>query len=89
MMSRLFQAIAVQMGWTTDYSPARPAPSRGSLPLSAVAAPAGRATIEKTAGQGGRRRSLLHLSQAGVGDGLWTARVLASKARPGRLARRD
>jgi tetratricopeptide (TPR) repeat protein len=61
LLSRLFQASAIQLGWAIDYSLAGAAASRGSLAMSATVAAAGTATIEQASGRDGRRRSLLHL----------------------------
>jgi hypothetical protein len=61
LVSRLFQASAVQLGWAADYSPAGSAGSRGSLARPVVAAAAGTATIQRASGIDGRRHSLLHL----------------------------
>jgi tetratricopeptide (TPR) repeat protein len=61
LLSRLFHASAVQLGWAADYSLAGPAASRGSLALSAATTGTRTVTIEQAAGHDGRRRSLLHL----------------------------
>jgi tetratricopeptide (TPR) repeat protein len=63
LVSRLFRASAVQLGWAADYSPARPAASRGTLAASgAVAALSGPQPARQYAVQDGtRRRALLHL----------------------------
>ena len=61
LLSRLFHASPVQLGWAADYSLAAPAVSRSSFAASATATAARTATIEPAAGHVGRRRSLLHL----------------------------
>jgi hypothetical protein len=61
LVSRLFHASAVHLGWATDYSRTGTNGVRGSLALSAAAAPARTAVIERAGEHDGRRRSLLHL----------------------------
>ena len=61
LVSRLFHASPVHLGWAADYSSNGATRTRGSVALMAAAAPARTAVIEKAGGHDGRRRSLLHL----------------------------
>jgi tetratricopeptide (TPR) repeat protein len=62
LLSRLFHASPVRLGWAADYAPAGPAGSRGSLAVSRARVPEGPALVQQAAGPDGRRgRSLLHL----------------------------
>ena len=62
LLSRLFQASPVRLGWAADYAPAGPAASRSGLGLSRTRAFAGTSVVDQVAGYDGRRmRSLLHL----------------------------
>ena len=50
LLSRLFQASPVRLGWAADYAPAGPAASRSGLGLSRTRAFAGTSVVDQVAG---------------------------------------
>ncbi|MGA2829205.1 MAG: tetratricopeptide repeat protein [Streptosporangiaceae bacterium] len=61
LLSRLFQASPVRLGWAADYAPAGPAASRSALGLSQARASAGTSVAQVDGYDGRRGHSLLHL----------------------------
>ena len=62
LLSRLFQASPVRLGWAADYAPAGPAASRSGLALSRTRSFAGTSMVAQLDGYDrGQGHSLLHL----------------------------